>query len=127
MRKTDKYYDKLTMKDKKWLDDHTDYIDQDYAPHTTNLMYVPEQMLQVLQSLTDFTHKDFLSSMTLGVEEWKVVEEKCNLSDREKTCMYMCYWEGIKVGDISKKLGITQQAVSYYIRNGKNKLAKVLK
>ena len=49
------------------------------------------------------------------------------LTDRQRACIHMRYFEGMRVNDVAAALGLTPGTVSKHIKKGRERLGRVMR
>jgi RNA polymerase sigma factor (sigma-70 family) len=108
-----------------------DWANQDYIEKHWRLTYIGS--LDRLDWLANSEHifplslKEMQTEDELNLQDWKFVEEECNLTEQQMQCLYLYYWEKHTQKEIGEKLGIARVTVTKHIKYAKKKLTKMLK
>ena len=103
-------------------------MSQDYVSRRGYVMYFPET--GGVESWKGWTSLDFIfdkegdhtASFLNDFGDWESVDFSF-LSIREKACLTMFYYEGMRTKEIGKTLDISHKTVSEYLRRAREKCA----
>ncbi|CAB1241773.1 Sigma-70 family RNA polymerase sigma factor [Ruminococcaceae bacterium BL-6] len=87
---------------------------------------------------------DLFTERMAGVQAWRSAQEEKDLeyrsmlkalrkaaegelTERQRQCIRLCYYEGLTARDAARKLGINESTVSRHLKKARNRLACVLR
>jgi len=83
------------------------------------------ETLQFLQNKNPLSYLESVCDCELNTDEYQILEQ-CGLTGVQFACVYLRYFEGLKLEDIGEKLGISHPAVIKYIKLAKKKIKPIL-
>lgn len=91
-------------------------------PNHPSLVYYPPDELDNM--VPEITIPEMEQEIDLGDAEWNIVQGT-TMSNKQKQCMWLYYWEGITQKTIGDILGIAQPVVNRYLKSAKVSMCKI--